>query len=277
MIAGTDIVSASGGATAGRAAGVDGVVRVYERSHAAGLVGDVIRPGGLALTDHLIRLAGIDRGELVVEIGCGPGASADHLIRNRHLSVIGLDRSEALLGAARARAAGPLVRGDGCCLPFADGTADAVLAECALSLLPDIDAAVVEIRRVLRPGGRLLWSDVYARRPEGAMALRALPLESCVRGAMSRRDLLGLVGRHGFEVRHWEDHSDELRTFAARLVWQGGSMGAFWCRAGGVSDPEVIDATVTAARPGYYLMIAERGPGSDLVPGERVGRKGGRG
>ncbi len=44
---------------------------------------------------------------------------------------------------------------------------DALFAECSLSLLGAAEPAVAEFRRVLRPGGLLVVSDLYARRPEG--------------------------------------------------------------------------------------------------------------
>lgn len=234
----------------------EGTVRLYERTHAAGLVDDIIRPGGLELTDHLVDLAGLKPDSVVVDLGCGPGASADHLRRGRHFSVVGLDRSDALLRAARDRTIAPLIRADGGRLPLGDSTVDAVLAECSLSLMEDLDGTLAEIHRVLRPGGRLLCSDIYARNPGAAAALRSLPFESCVRGAIGRDKMVATVSRQGFEVLHWEDRSQELRSFAAQLVWRGGSMRTFWCRNGAADDPDAVAAAMTQARPGYYVMIA---------------------
>ena len=233
-------------------------VRVYERTHAAGLVDDIIRPGGLALTNAMVERAGLKAGDLVLDIGCGPAASIEHLRSDRGLEMIGLDHSAALLAAARANTAAPLVRGDGGRLPFRDASIDAVLAECAMSLMPDISGALSEISRVLRPGGSLLCSDIYARDPDGAAALHALPFESCIRGALGRDEILRLLGNHGFEVASWEDRSGELRSFAAQLVWRGGSMRTFWCRAGGAGDPDAVEAAVNGARPGYYSMVARK-------------------
>src|ERR671923_304621 len=68
---------------------------------------------------------------------------------------------------------------------FADGEFDAVLCECSLSTFPDKGRAVAEMRRVLRPGGRVAISDVvtdHARLPEqlrGTVATLA-----CVGGAL---------------------------------------------------------------------------------------------
>jgi arsenite methyltransferase len=236
-------------------------VRVYERTHAAGLVDDLIRPGGLVLTDRMVDRAGLQRGALVIDIGCGPGASIEHLRSDRGLELIGIDYSAALLDTARGNTTAPLVRGEGSRLPLPDASIDAVLAECSLSLMPDIGVALDEIHRVLRPGGHLLCSDIYARHPAGAAALHSLSFESCIRGALGRDEILSLIGRHAFDVVSWEDVSGELRSFAAQLVWRGGSMRTFWCRTGGAGDPDAVAAAVTAAHPGYYTMVARR-PGS---------------
>lgn len=234
-------------------------VRVYERSYAAGLVDDVIRPGGFRLTDALVALGGLRSGDVVIDLGSGPGATVAHL-RRLGFAAIGVDHSDLLLGAARDAGVGPLVRADGRRLPVADGAVDAVVAECTLSAMGDpetgLDCVLAEARRVLRPGGRLLVSDVYAREPAGARALAELPFASCIRGAVDRDVLVDAVRRNGFDVEMWEDRSHELRTFAAQLVWRGGSMRSFWCTAAASADPDAVEAATRAARPGYYLMVA---------------------
>src|SRR5690606_6799359 len=117
---------------------------------------------------------------------------------------------------------------DGRRLPFPAGAVDAVVAECTLSAMSDpgtgVDRVLEEVRRVLRPGGRLLVSDVYARDPVGARALAELPFASCIRGAVGRDEIERAVRRHRFALEGWEDRSHELRAFAAQLVWRGGSM-----------------------------------------------------
>ncbi len=100
---------------------------------------------------------------------------------------MGLDVSARM----RAEAQGqhptlPLVQASGARLPFGDGSVDAVLAECVLALLPDLDAALADIRRVLREDGLLIVSDLYARAPEGVPDLRGLSLGNCLRGARAR-------------------------------------------------------------------------------------------
>jgi arsenite methyltransferase len=95
-----------------------------------------------------------------LDVGCGSGDPAALLLRlyPACASVVGLDPSAARLGHAR-RHAGPrlaFVRGDGRRLPFPDGSFDRVLSADALEWVRPPLAAVREMRRVLRAGGRAL-------------------------------------------------------------------------------------------------------------------------
>lgn len=89
---------------------------------------------------------------LVLDLACGAGAMIDRLARPGR-TVIGLDRSPAELGEARARGRGPLVRGDAFYLPFADGSLDAVVSSLGLAVVANRPRLLAEVARVLRPGG----------------------------------------------------------------------------------------------------------------------------
>jgi SAM-dependent methyltransferase len=101
-------------------------------------------------------------GESVIELGCGPGHALHALLRDPHLKhAIGFDWSPVMLAqAARRNHAAlearrlELVRGDFTNLPFADASADAVLAVNVVYFMAV--SSVAEARRVLRPGGRLV-------------------------------------------------------------------------------------------------------------------------
>jgi ubiquinone/menaquinone biosynthesis C-methylase UbiE len=232
-------------------------VRVYERTHTEGLVGDTIRPGGTDLTERALAQCGLPQGARLLDVGCGPAATVEHVAGR--FTAAGVDPSPVLLGSARRRNGSlPLVRAHGEMLPVGDGLVDVVLAECSLSVMSDPDRALAEFHRVLRPGGHLVVSDVFARDPAGADALHRLAFDSCIRGAVSRQETIDRVEARGFVVETWEDHTDTWRSFAAQLVWAGGSIEQFWCRAGSRGDGAATHAAVVAAKPGYYLMIARR-------------------
>jgi SAM-dependent methyltransferase len=83
-------------------------------------------------------------------------------------------------------------------LPVADASVDAVTSNCVINLVPDKAAVFKEVVRVLRPGGRLVVSDILldGRLPE-ALEKDLLSYVGCVSGAMRREAYFGLVGAAG--------------------------------------------------------------------------------
>src|SRR4249919_3113935 len=104
----------------------------------------------------MIDIAGIVEGQRVLDVGCGTGvaarAAADRVGRSG--SVVGLDLNPAMLEvAAGARNDIDWRQGDAGNLPFAGDEFDAVMCQSALFFFPDVDTAVAEMTRVVRPGG----------------------------------------------------------------------------------------------------------------------------
>lgn len=96
-----------------------------------------------------------------LDAACGTGRHSANLVRLGH-DVIGIDQSPQMLELAAAKV--PEARfevGDLEALPLPDAAVDLVVCGLALSHLPDITGAIGEFRRVLRPGGRLVVSDLH--------------------------------------------------------------------------------------------------------------------
>jgi SAM-dependent methyltransferase len=91
----------------------------------------------------------------VLDVGCGRGNIAERIARESEAVVLGLDQSERMVELTRSRGVDAVV-GDVRALPFEDGDLDCVLAAWMLFHVPDVDAALAEVARVLRPGGRLV-------------------------------------------------------------------------------------------------------------------------
>ena len=94
----------------------------------------------------------------VLDIGCGPAGHVGRFVADRGVRVIGVDLAPRSLTVAR-RLNDPslaLVAADMRALPFASGTCAGVLAFYSLIYEADPSGALVELRRVLRPGGELL-------------------------------------------------------------------------------------------------------------------------
>ncbi|GAA3399107.1 class I SAM-dependent methyltransferase [Streptomyces roseoviridis] len=108
----------------------------------------------------MLALAGDVAGRRVLDAGCGAGPLSAAL-RERGAVVTGIDASAAMVALARRRlgADADLHVGDLAePLPFADGAFDDVVASLVLHYLEDWGPALGELRRVLRPGGRLIAS-----------------------------------------------------------------------------------------------------------------------
>jgi ubiquinone/menaquinone biosynthesis C-methylase UbiE len=95
----------------------------------------------------------------VLDVGCGNGLWTALAAQRTTGTVIGLDSSQGMLTALTARPeAIAAVLADGQCLPMRDDSVDIAIAAWVLYHLPDKAAALSEIRRVLRPGGRFIAS-----------------------------------------------------------------------------------------------------------------------
>ncbi len=238
------------------------------------LAGESLHPGGLDLTERALAGLALDPGARVLDLGCGPGTTAELMCR-RELRVVGLDYSRDLAAeaAARAPAAGFAVA-DAERLPFADASFDGLLAECVLSVLPDLEGAAGETARVLRPGGRIAVSDVVREAPLPEELDTLVSWIACAAGALPSEqygDLLVTAGFRGLEV---EDHSGALASMInrarRRLGLLQGSVAAGLVDPGGAGlDPGLIvlgqtllgmaAGAVESGHLGYALLIATRG------------------
>jgi SAM-dependent methyltransferase len=161
----------------------------------------------MAGTGRPFALGEMLRGEHVVD--CGAGAGVDAIIAARLVGpdgvVIGVDMTREMLDKARANATEAGVANvefrEGLLeqLPVETAWADVVISNGVLNLVPDKPAALAEMHRVLRPGGRLLVADIVLGRavPEGARHDASL-WTGCIAGALLEDELRDLVVGAGF-------------------------------------------------------------------------------
>lgn len=210
-------------------------------------------PGGLKLTRRAVELAALPPGAQVADLGSGGGESIGFL-RQTGATAVGIDLSRPESFAGHTVMADAARR-----LPLKTASMDGVLAECSLSLMASPQEVLAECARVLRSGGGLMISDLYAREPEAAASLRSLE-GSCLTGILTQSSLEEWLIAAEFVVEHFEDHSRELREMVARYIFEHGDEQGLWLGGAGGCGGDAIRAAMRQARVGYFLCIARRNP-----------------
>ena len=220
-------------------------------------LGSCLRPGGQALTGRLLDLLAPDQASVILDAGCGPGASMA-LVQERGIgSVLGLDLDEGLLTEARYGEM-PVARADLAHLPLPDACLDMVLCECVWNLT-EREQVMAEFHRVLRPGATIALTDIFSRTAEAAGPSGTWPVRCCFSQATDLATVQELVISAGFKIKVLEDHTRLLKQTAAEFVFAHGSLLAFWQAVTG--DENLARAACKASattRPGLFLLIAQR-------------------
>lgn len=128
---------------------------------------------------RMTPMLALPAGGRVLDLGIGPGVSGIEMAKEAPATLfVGLDLAEPMLvraakHVAKERVQVPLVRADVAALPFGDASFDGATAHSFLYLLPDSAAALREVFRVVKPGGRVVFLEpntLPLRRRAGAVA-----------------------------------------------------------------------------------------------------------
>jgi SAM-dependent methyltransferase len=190
-------------------------------------------------------IAAIRPGETIVDLGSGAGFDCFLAARQTGAEghVIGVDMTHEMLAKARDNAAkigaanvefrlGELEH-----LPVADNTADAVISNCVVNLVPDKAQVFREAFRVLKPGGRLAISDIVSTAPLPAdLAADPALVCGCVAGAATPAEIEGWLAEAGFV---------EVRVAAKS---ESHELIAGWAPGRGIENC-VVSATIEARKP----------------------------
>lgn len=203
------------------AAMFDGVAKRYDRTNT------VLSFGRDRSWRRATRMAlDLRTGERCLDLAAGTGVSTQELARSG-AHAIGVDISLGMLRVGhRARPDVPLLGGDALALPFADATFDAVTISFGLRNIVDTTAALREMARVTRPGGRLVVCEFSApvnaafRRIYLGYLMRALPavarrvssnpdayvyLAESIRAWPDQAGLAAVIGAAGWSDVAWQD------------------------------------------------------------------------
>jgi arsenite methyltransferase len=238
--------------------------------------GDEFHPGGERTTRTALRMMAVGPDDHLLDLACGKGDSAVLAAREFGCAVTGIDRSDASVidacrAAEAAAVAGPVRFSTGCAdaLPFADDSFDAVLCECSLCLFADKRRALYEIRRVLRPGGRVVIADVLAEQERLPASLRgALAAAACVGSALSQAELLRMLDVAGFDPVEARSCSEEAAQMAQRVrdrlrgarIVAGGQDELAPILAEAVAMAEAARSAIGQGALDYAILVATRRP-----------------
>jgi arsenite methyltransferase len=171
-----------------------------------------------------LALASLREGETVLDLGSGAGFDCFLAARQVGKSgkVIGVDMTPEMLDKARGNAQkGEFTNvefrlGEIENLPVADNRVDIVISNCVINLAPDKERVFQEAFRVLRPGGRLMVSDIVLKKelPE-QIRTSVAAYTACVAGAETRENYLGAIRGAGFqEIRILDETVFPIKAFA---------------------------------------------------------------
>jgi ubiquinone/menaquinone biosynthesis C-methylase UbiE len=208
-------------------------------------------------------------GERVVDIGSGPGFVALDVAEAVGPTgrVVGVDVSESMLSIATARAARTTVgwadfrAGEASSLPVGDGECDAAISTQVLEYVPDVPAALAEIHRVLKPGGRVAIVDTdfdsfvwHSSDPERMRRVMAAWDEHLADPHLPRQ-LAPLLRAAGFTVRRRET----IPTFNPELESDSFSRGLIELIAGFVPGRQGVTAAEVAEWAADLHELGEKG------------------
>jgi len=185
-----------------------------------------------------VALASLKAGETVLDLGSGGGIDCFLAARKVGPSgrVIGVDMTDEMIRLARenAKKSGlanvEFRQGEIENLPVEDAMVDAVISNCVINLSTDKERVFREVYRVLKPGGRMMVSDIVLDGElPAAVKDSVTAYTGCIGGALKRRDYLAAMAKAGFSqveivaetkvpVDLWADFPEEAKTLSREEI-----------------------------------------------------------
>jgi ubiquinone/menaquinone biosynthesis C-methylase UbiE len=167
---------------------------------------------------HLLKHLSLDTGSTVLDVGCATGGFSIGIAQNCQVRVTALDISSALLRYARQKEHGRLVRwvhGSATQLPFQDSQFDRILMSMILHQIPDRQAAIFEVARVIKRGGKLVIRTVDPASMQQWLMCRYFPTVEQLekQRASSLQEVHRLLEAAGF-LLHFQEEIARNREFS---------------------------------------------------------------
>jgi len=155
-----------------------------------------------------VAMASLKKGETVLDLGAGAGF--DCFLASKRVGksgkVIGLDMTKEMVEKARSNALRggyknvEFLLGEIENIPLADNSVNTVISNCVINLSPEKGKVFKEIRRVLKPGGRFMVSDIVLSKPlPKNIKNSANAYVGCVSGAILKKKYLDFIKKAGFQ------------------------------------------------------------------------------
>ena len=195
------------------------------------------RPGGFVITDRALNFCAFSDGAKILDLGCGTGATVNHIVKNFGFEAFGLDKNieNSVISDKLAKASAEDI-------PFASNSMDGIIMECSFSVVENQAKVLEECFRVLKADGSLIISDMFAR---GESAF----LQGCLGRIETKENIINFIENNGFKIILFEDYSKSLQEMWGQMIFDKGAK-AFYCELG--VSPEIMKRI----KCGYFLIVA---------------------
>jgi ubiquinone/menaquinone biosynthesis C-methylase UbiE len=189
------------------------------------------RPNRLKLTAKILAEINLQPGCELLEVGCGEGKTSAFLAEQLDAKVVGVDlEARILTSACQRNGIGWSIINPAFCLseatflPFSANKFDCVWCESTLSTIENKTQAIAELRRILKPGGKLIVLDFVLGKPVDRQLQKSISFLPCLGRTKTAEDYFAIFDSFNFEVTGVVDYSDEIKKSGYWLGMMFGSL-----------------------------------------------------
>lgn len=182
---------------------------------------DEFHTRGRESTLEIAELANLKASDLVLDVGCGLGGTARHLAEQYKCHVIGVDLTEEYISVGKklTELVGlsdrvELRQGSALEIPYEDGRFDVVWTEHVQMNIADKNRFYSEIARVLKPGGRLLFHDIFRGRGDPPFYPAPWAEDDSMSALVTETEARAFIEQVGLEIDQWiEKVQESIESF----------------------------------------------------------------